>query len=242
LKIIEQIIEEEELLKNQILIVKLGKEHAIDKNLTGLVATKIANQFQKPTMILNETRNENDELLWAGSGRIFSQSNFTTFKEFLEYSEYFEFAQGHQGAFGCAIKAENVEITKKLDAAVADISKLSTDKLDADAADIKYATIDKLNATDADIRDLEATYGEFEKLTTDKFTAVDADISKLEADNVQINQKLVTAEADIDKLQTDKLDASTADIKYATIENLNATNADIDNLEQVFIVTAYGQE
>ena len=110
LKIIEQIIEEEDLLKNQILIVKLGKEYAIDKNLTGLVATKIANQFQKPTMILNETRNENDELVWAGSGRIFSQSNFTTFKEFLEYSGHFEFAQGHQGAFGCAIKAENVEL------------------------------------------------------------------------------------------------------------------------------------
>ena len=110
LKIIEQIIEEEGLLKNQILIVKLGKEYAIDKNLTGLVATKIANQFQKPTMILNETRNEDDELVWAGSGRIFSQSNFTTFKEFLEYSGYFEFAQGHQGAFGCAIKAENVEL------------------------------------------------------------------------------------------------------------------------------------
>ena len=110
LKIIEQIIEEEDLLKNQILIVKLGKEYAIDKNLTGLVATKIANQFQKPAMILNETRNENDELVWAGSGRIFSQSNFTTFKEFLEYSGYFEFAQGHQGAFGCAIKAENVEL------------------------------------------------------------------------------------------------------------------------------------
>ena len=108
LKIIEQIIEEEDLLKNQILIVRLPADYAIDKNLTGLVATKIANQFQKPTMILNETHSEQEELVWAGSGRIFSQSNFTTFKEFLEYSNYFEFAQGHQGAFGCAIKDENI--------------------------------------------------------------------------------------------------------------------------------------
>ena len=109
LKIIEQIIEEENLLKNQILIVKLGAEYAIDKNLTGLVATKIANQFQKPTMILNETRDEDDNLIWAGSGRIFSQSNFTTFREFLDTSGYFEYAQGHQGAFGCAVQADRVD-------------------------------------------------------------------------------------------------------------------------------------
>lgn len=110
LKIIEQIIEEENLLKNQILIVRLGAEYAIDKNLTGLVATKIANQFQKPTMIVNETRDEEGNLIWAGSGRIFSQSNFTTFREFLDDSGYFEYAQGHQGAFGCAIKGENVKL------------------------------------------------------------------------------------------------------------------------------------
>jgi len=110
LKIIEQIIKEENLLKNQILIVRLPVECAIDKNLTGLVATKIANQFQKPTLILNETRDaETNELIWAGSGRIFSQSNFTTFKDFLEQSNYFEMAQGHQGAFGCAIKDVNID-------------------------------------------------------------------------------------------------------------------------------------
>ena len=109
LKIIEQIIEEEDLLKNQILIVRLPADYAIDKNLTGLVATKIANQFQKPTMIVNETHDiETGELIWAGSGRIFSQSNFTTFKDFLEESGYFEMAQGHQGAFGCAIKDINI--------------------------------------------------------------------------------------------------------------------------------------
>ena len=109
LKIIEQIIEEEDLLKHQILIVRLPADYAIDKNLTGLVATKIANQFQKPTMIVNETHDaETGELIWAGSGRIFSQSNFTTFKDFLEASGYFEMAQGHQGAFGCAIKDINI--------------------------------------------------------------------------------------------------------------------------------------
>jgi single-stranded-DNA-specific exonuclease len=118
LKIIEQIIAEEELLNNQIIMVKLDEAHSIDKNLTGLVATKIASQYQKPTLILNktvqvETINKEDgstqeieTILWSGSGRIFAQSAFTTFRKFLDESGYFEFAQGHEGAFGCAIKDE----------------------------------------------------------------------------------------------------------------------------------------
>lgn len=114
LKIIEQIIEEEDLLKNQIILVKLDSEHSIDKNLTGLVATKIANEYQKPTLILNEViiKNEEteiEELIWQGSGRIFSQSNFTTFRNFLEQSGYFEYAQGHEGAFGAGIKDSKVQ-------------------------------------------------------------------------------------------------------------------------------------
>lgn len=117
LAVIEEIITKNNLLKNQILIVCIDAEHAIDKNLTGLVATKIANEYQKPTLILNETHqietDENgkvisDTLVWAGSGRIFSQSNFTTFKDFMEESGYFEYAQGHQGAMGVAIKDSNV--------------------------------------------------------------------------------------------------------------------------------------
>lgn len=114
LKIIEQIIEEENLLKNQIILVKLSGEYSIDKNLTGLVATKIANEYQKPTLILNEVivKNEEteiEELVWQGSGRIFSQSNFTTFRNFLEQSGYFEYAQGHEGAFGAGIKDSKVQ-------------------------------------------------------------------------------------------------------------------------------------
>ena len=109
LKIIEQIIEQERLLNNQIIMVKLSKEYSIDKELTGLVATKIASQYQKPTLILNEVSQEDGSILWSGSGRIFSQSAFTHFRKFLDDSGYFEFAQGHEGAFGCAIKDENVK-------------------------------------------------------------------------------------------------------------------------------------
>ena len=109
LKIIEQIIEQEGLLKNQIILIKLDSEHSIDRNLTGLVATKIANEYQKPTLVLNETVQEDGTILWAGSGRIFSQSNFTTFRKFLEESGFFEYATGHEGAFGAVITDSAIE-------------------------------------------------------------------------------------------------------------------------------------
>lgn len=57
------------------------------------------------------------------------------------------------------------------------------------------------------------------------------DVQQLGEDNIAINGKLTVAEADISSLKTDKLDAATAEITYATIENLNATDAKIDNLQ-----------
>ena len=57
------------------------------------------------------------------------------------------------------------------------------------------------------------------------------DVQQLGEDNIAINGKLTVAEADISSLKTDKLDAATAEVTYATIENLNATDAKIDNLQ-----------
>ena len=59
------------------------------------------------------------------------------------------------------------------------------------------------------------------------------EVNALSEDNIAINGKLTAAEADISSLKTDKLDAATAEITYATIENLNATDAKIDNLQAV---------
>lgn len=106
--------------------------------------------------------------------------------------------------------AENVTINGTLTAQDAKIESLETGKLSATDADIKYATIGSLNATNAQIHNLEADYGDFKVLTTDT----------LEAN-----------EASIKKLDTEKLSANEAKITYATISNLNATNANIGNLE-----------
>ena len=92
------------------------------------------------------------------------------------------------------------------------------------------ATFEQLEAEKARIDDLVA-----DNVTIkEQLTADSADIRDLKAKDVTIEGKLTAAEANIENLETNKLDASVADIKYATIENLNATNADVHNLTGEF--------
>ena len=65
----------------------------------------------------------------------------------------------------------------------------------------------------------------------EKLTATEADIGELTANNVTINEQLTAANASIENLNTKKLDAEVADVKFATIENLDATNVKVNNLE-----------
>lgn len=92
-------------------------------------------------------------------------------------------------------------------------------------------------ADKVDVEDLNAANGRIDNLVSEnvtikeKLTATEAEIGTLTADNVTINEKLTATSADIENLKTTKLDADVADIKYATVDNLEATNADIHNLQ-----------
>ena len=103
-----------------------------------------------------------------------------------------------------------------------------------------------------DIEDVADKIDEFEiiladKVSTDAFTAEVARIDELKTSQANI-EKLVADKADIDdleaesaridELETDKLDATAADIKYATIEGLTATDADIYNLKATYATVA----
>lgn len=106
---------------------------------------------------------------------------------------------------------------------------------DSDLSDLSNVVADKvsteeLEAEKARISDLEA-----DTLTVkDKLTANEAYISDLQADNVEIKNKLTAAEGSITKLETEKLDANAADIKFATIENLEVTNETVRNIQGDF--------
>ena len=69
---------------------------------------------------------------------------------------------------------------------------------------------------------------------TKKLTAAEGEIDTLQAGNATITEKLTAAEGDIKNLNTDKLSVRDADIKYATIGDLEATNAQFNNLGSTY--------
>ena len=94
---IEQTIEENQLLKNKLLVIPLNTGE-VNKNLTGLIANILMSKYQKPVMLLNKT-----EHMYEGSARGSNQSKFNNFKEFVNNSGYANYAEGHAQAFGAGI-------------------------------------------------------------------------------------------------------------------------------------------
>ena len=140
------------------------------------------------------------EQLEAEKGRI---DNLVT--ENLRIKEHLEASDAEIDT----LQSDYVVVNEKLTAHDAAIENLDAKKIDAEIVESTYATIENLEATNVKVNNLESTYGEFEDLTTKKFTAIDADIKKLD---------------------TEKLSATTADAKYATIDFSNIGMAAIQKL------------
>ena len=120
------------------------------------------------------------------------------------------------------------------------ISSPSLNMAELDDTNKNIANLEALIANKVSANEFEAEKGRIDDLEADNVTihdslaASEADISSLEADNVNIKKTLTAVSADIKTLETEKLDADTADIKYATVEDLNATNGNITNLSGTF--------
>jgi hypothetical protein len=106
-----------------------------------------------------------------------------------------------------ALTADNVTINETLNAQSASIDNLEVNKLSVEIADAKYATIENLEATNVSVNNLSSTYADFKNTTTTKLAAVDASIENLE---------------------TNKLSAASADLKYANIDFSNIGQAAIE--------------
>ena len=103
---------------------------------------------------------------------------------------------------------------------IAEFEIVVADKVSTDELVAVNAKIDNLIAEDVTING--------------KLVAAEAAIGELEAANVNVTGKLTAAEGEIENLKTTKLDAEVADITYATIESLEATDAKIHNLEVTY--------
>lgn len=113
-------IEEENLLDNKILAIRLDPKYAADKNLTGLIANGLLDTYCRPILILNKVievdeREEDGKIVrrpkvkWQGSGRGYDKANLGSLRDLLEQSGLVDYAQGHAMAFGVQFPEENYE-------------------------------------------------------------------------------------------------------------------------------------
>ena len=100
---VENQIVEEKLLDNKLLVLRVPEDQ-VDKNLAGLIANQLANKYARPTLILRITKDEEGNILYAGSGRNYTNSRLENFRQFCLDTDCMELAQGHASAFGAAIK------------------------------------------------------------------------------------------------------------------------------------------
>lgn len=100
----------------------------------------------------------------------------------------------------------------------------------------KILEVGTLVTDKASIKDLNATNVIVETLVSDNVVikqnlrVANASIESLAADNVNINGSLTASNAKIENLESTKISAEVADLKYATINSLEATSAKVRDL------------
>lgn len=112
---------------------------------------------------------------------------------------------------------KDTEDTKK---SVTELYVLVGDRATIDMLNVERARIDTLQADNVTIRE--------------NLTAAEADIDTLQADNVTIKENVTANKAEIDVLKSTTVTSDFLVSKYATIENLEATNTKVHNLESAY--------
>lgn len=106
-EMIKMKIEKEELNDNKILLIALDESEAryVNPNLTGLIAMKLCQDYQKPTIVLRE----GNDRIYKGSFRVNNNSPLSNFKDFCNDSQLIDYAEGHQNASGIGISYNRLD-------------------------------------------------------------------------------------------------------------------------------------
>ena len=109
---IDELIQEKEIYKDKVMFINVSD--ILGETLTGLVAIKIAEKYNRPCLLLRRQKvREDGSLYYGGSCRNFDNSPIESLKDFLDSTGTFEFVQGHDNAAGISIPREN--ITKSIE-------------------------------------------------------------------------------------------------------------------------------
>ena len=90
-------------------VVMIDTSDILDNGLTGVVAIKIAEMFNKPCILLNKFLDKKTgKITYGGSARNVNHSPIESFKDIVNSTNVFNFGKGHANAFGV-----NLDLDKK---------------------------------------------------------------------------------------------------------------------------------
>lgn len=90
-------------------VVMIDTSDILDTGLTGVVAIKIAEMFNKPCILLNKFLDKKTgKITYGGSARNVNHSPIESFKDIVNSTNVFNFGKGHANAFGV-----NLDLDKK---------------------------------------------------------------------------------------------------------------------------------
>lgn len=119
-----------------------------------------------------------------------------------------------------AARVGDVEGLESAESKIAEFEILLANKVDTEELNVEKGRIDSLISENVTVKD--------------RISANEGDIDNLQASTLTVQEKMTAAEADISSLKTGKLDVDVAKASYATIGNLNTTNATVHNLESTY--------
>ena len=108
-KSVEQIAEIAQSIPFDDKVVMIDTSDMLDTGLTGVVAIKIAEMFNKPCILLNKFLDKKTgKITYGGSARNVNHSPIESFKDVVNSTNVFNFGKGHANAFGV-----NLDLDKK---------------------------------------------------------------------------------------------------------------------------------
>lgn len=144
---IDELVQEKEIYKDKVMFINVSD--ILSETLTGLIAIKIAEKYNRPCLLLRRQKvREDGSLYYGGSCRNFDNSPIESLKDFLDSTGTFEYVQGHDNAAGISIQRENV--TKSIELCNerltdVDFQKCFNVDFDMDCGDLSVAFIKTIN-------------------------------------------------------------------------------------------------
>ena len=129
-------------------VVMIDASDILDSGLTGVVAIKIAEMFNKPCILLNKFLDkETGKIIYGGSARNVNHSPIDSFKDIVNSTNVFNFGKGHANAFGISLELDKKdEAINAMNHILKDVEYDSTYRVDfiLDVEDVSVKLITEL--------------------------------------------------------------------------------------------------